>query len=74
MQPTEAEYALNGYRLKTIHRLDWQAQYEQAVEAFVRHSYIVLVNDQQTADLDALIELHPGTAVTFLKLIPLVGG
>jgi hypothetical protein len=74
VQPTEAERTLNGYRLKSIHRLDWRAQCEQAIEAFARHSYIVLVNDQQVADLDALIELHTGTEVTFLKLVPLVGG
>jgi hypothetical protein len=74
VQPTEAERTLNGYRLKSIHRLDWQAQYEQATGAFARHSYIVLVNDQQVADLDALVELHTGTEVTFLKLVPLVGG
>jgi hypothetical protein len=74
VQPTEAERTLNGYRLKSIHRLDWQAQYEQAIEAFARHSYIVLVNDRQVADLDALVELHTETEVTFLKLVPLVGG
>jgi hypothetical protein len=74
VQPTDAERTLNGYHLKTVHRLDWQAQYEQSIAAFARHSYIVLVNDQQVADLDALVELHTGTEVTFLKLVPLVGG
>ena len=74
VQPTEAERTLNGYRLKSIRRLDWQAQYEQAIEAFAHYSYIVLVNDQQVADLDDLVELHTGTEVTFLKLVPLVGG
>jgi hypothetical protein len=74
VQPTDAERTLNGCRLKTTHRLDWQAQYEKAIATFARRGYIVLVNDMQVADLDALIELHAGTEVTFLKLIPLVGG
>jgi hypothetical protein len=74
VQPTDAERTLNGARLRTPHRLDWEAQYAQALTAFARRSYLVLVDDQQVADLDAVIELCPSTEVTFLKLIPLVGG
>jgi len=74
VQPTDAERTLNGYRLKTVHRLDWQAQYDKALEAFRYRGYILLVNDKQVADLDAPIELHARTKVTFFKLIPLVGG
>ena len=74
VQPTEVERTLNGLRLKTAHRLDWQTHYEKAIEAFTRLSYIVLVNDQQVADLDTPIELRAGTEVTFFKLVPLVEG
>lgn len=74
VQPTAAERTLNGYRLKTPHLLDWQAQYEQAIEAFARRGYIVLVDEKQVADLDTSIELHANSEVTFLKLVPLVGG
>ncbi len=65
---------LNGYHLKSTNRLDWQAHYQKAIEAFTRHGYLVLVNDKQVADLDASVELHAGTKVTFFKLVPLVGG
>lgn len=76
VQPTAAERTLNGnsYHLKPAQRLDWQAQYEKAIEAFARRSYIVLVNDQQVVDLDAPVEMRAGTEVTFFKLVPLVGG
>jgi hypothetical protein len=74
VQPTDAERTFNGYRLKTVHQLDWQAQYDKALEAFRYRGYILLVNDKQVADLDAPIELHARTKVTFFKLIPLVGG
>jgi hypothetical protein len=74
VQPTQAERTLNGSRLTTAHNLDWQAQYEKAIDAFTRHGYLVLVNDRQVADLDASLELHAGTEVTFLKLVPLIGG
>lgn len=74
VQPTNAERALNGYRMKTPHRLDWEAQYEKAIEAFGRRGFIVLVDDRQTQTLDDQIELRGGAEVTFLKLVPLVGG
>ncbi len=74
VQPTDAERVLNGSRPKPPYRLDWQAQYEKAVEAFARRGYIILINDQQAADLDTSVELHTDTEVTFLKLVPLVGG
>lgn len=74
VQPSEAERVLNGYRVKSTHRLDWEAQYEKAIEALAQRRYIVLVDDKQVADLDALITLHAGSEVTFFKLVPLVGG
>ena len=74
VQPTHAERTLNGYRPKATNRLDWQAQYRKAIEAFTRRGYLVLVNDKQVADLDASIELHTDTEVTFFKLLPMVGG
>ncbi len=74
VQPTLAERTLNGFRLPSKNRLDWQAQYEKALDAFTRHSYIVLVNDMQIADLDTSIQVRADTEVTFFKLVPLVGG
>lgn len=74
VQPTGAERTLNGYRLAPAHRLNWQAQYEKAVEAFLHHGYIVLVDEKQIADLDTSIMLTATAEVTFLKLVPLVGG
>ena len=74
VQPTEAERTLNGSHLAPAHRVNWQAQYEKAVEAFLHHAYIVLVDGRQIADLDTSITLTAATEVTFLKLVPLVGG
>lgn len=74
VQPTDAERTLNGFRLKTMHRLDWEAQYEQAIVAFSKHSYIVLVDDKQVNDLDTTFTLRSNSEVTFLKLIALIGG
>ena len=78
VQPTGAERILNseraGYRLSSGRKLDWQAQYDKAIEAFSRRGFIVLVDDHQVAELDAPVELRAGSEVTFLRLVPLVGG
>lgn len=74
VQPTDTEQTLNGFRLKQGRKLDWEAQYAKALEAFERLGFVVLVDDQQVDDLDAQIELKTGTEVTFLKLVALVGG
>ncbi len=74
VQPTDAEQTLNGYRLRHKHPIDWERQYERAIEAFERNGFIILVNDRQVDDLERSIEIKPETSVTFLKLVPLVGG
>lgn len=74
VQPTGAERALNGFKLRKLRTLDWTEQYEKAVEAFHHNGFILLVDDRQVEDIDAVIEVRPKTTVTFLKLIPLVGG
>ena len=54
--------------------IDPQAQYEKAIQAFEGNGFVVLVDDRQIDDLDETIELRPDTAVTFVRLVPLVGG
>jgi hypothetical protein len=74
VQPGEAEQTLNGFKFRQPHRVDPQAQYEKAIQAYENYGFIVLVDDQQANALDGTISLRPETAVTFLKLVPLVGG
>jgi hypothetical protein len=74
VQPTDAERVLNGYKLRQRRKLNWEEQYERALDAFGRNGFVMLVDDQQVEDLDEEIELKVGTEVSFLKLIPLVGG
>ncbi|ADU07018.1 hypothetical protein ML5_1481 [Micromonospora sp. L5] len=44
------------------------------LDAFRRNAFVVLVDDRQVTDLGEKIHLHAGSRVTFLKLVPLVGG
>jgi hypothetical protein len=74
IQPTAAELTLNGYRMPRQRRVDPAEQVEQALAAFERNGFVILVDDQQVNRLDDRVALRPTTVVTFLKLIPLVGG
>lgn len=74
VQPTDAEKTLNGYRLRGPRGIRPEAQYEKAIEAFEGNGFLLLVDDRQVEDLDRVIEIEPQTTVTFLKLVPLVGG
>lgn len=74
VQPDDAEKTLNGWKLNKPRQLDWQRQFEQAVEGFEHNRVLILVNDRQAESLDEEFEVAPGTEVTFLRLVPLVGG
>ena len=47
VQPTDAERVLNGFRLRQRRKIDWQAQYRRAIEAFQRNGFLILVDDKQ---------------------------
>jgi len=74
VQPEEAEKALNGWKLKKPRLLDWKRQFDRAVEAFEKNQIVILVNEQQAESLDEEILIAPHMTVTFLRLMPLVGG
>jgi hypothetical protein len=74
VQPTDAERTLNGFKVPKNRDIDWEAQYERAIEAFGRNGFFILVNDRQCETLDETIEVKPSTQVSFVKLLPLVGG
>jgi hypothetical protein len=74
VQPEGAERTLNGWKLKKPRTLDWNRQFDKAVEAFGANQVLILVNDRQAESLDDEFEVRPDTVVTFLRLTPLVGG
>src|SRR5262245_35316285 len=41
VQPTDAEVALNGYRLRQRRRLDWEQQYARALQAFQGNGFLL---------------------------------
>ena len=74
VQPTDAEQTLNGYKLRKRRKIDWEKQFKQAVEAFERNGFLVLVDERQAEGLDETLTLKADTQVSFVKLVPLVGG
>jgi hypothetical protein len=74
VEPTNAERVLNGYKLKAKRKIDWQEQFDHALDAFGRNGFFVLVDDKQAEDLDQEYDVRVDTEVSFVKLVPLVGG
>ena len=74
VQPTEAERVINGYKLRVRKKIDWKEQYEHALQAFSRNGFFVLVGEKQATSLDQEFEVKVDTEVSFVKLVPLVGG
>ena len=74
VQPSGTERTLNGFKVREGRKIDPEEQCGKAVEAFGRNGFILLVDDRQAEELDEEIEVRPKTTVTFLKLVPLVGG
>ena len=74
VQPTDTERVLNGYRLREPRLLDAREQVASAERAFERNGFLMLVGERQVEELDEEIVITPGLSVTFLRLVPLVGG
>ena len=74
VEPTDAEKTLNGYKLRTPREIDWNRQFKAACEAYERNGFLVLIDDTQAGELDDEVTLRAGSGVTFLRMVPLVGG
>jgi hypothetical protein len=74
IQPRDSERSLNGYKLRHSRKLDLDKQIDLALAAFQTNGFILLIDDRQVDDLEAELELDESSSVSFLKLIPLVGG
>jgi hypothetical protein len=74
VQPEDAEKTLNGWKLQKPRLLDWKRQFDRAVDAFEKNQILILVNEREAESLEEEFVIEPGASVTFLRLMPLVGG
>jgi len=72
VQPEESERILNGVRIRPA--LDAEQQFAKALTAFRGNGFLILLDDRQITDLDETLHLTPQSKITFLRLIPLIGG
>jgi hypothetical protein len=56
------------------HEVDWERQRDAALAAFAGNGFFILVGNRQVESLDETIRLELGTEVSFVRLVPLVGG
>jgi hypothetical protein len=73
VEPSQPECVLNGHRAESI-RLDWQEQAERVVTAFRRNRFFVFVGTRQVDDLDEALNFTEADTVSFVRILPLVGG
>lgn len=83
-QLSERELTLNGEKagnffrvgLQKQARLDWQIEFEKAVQSFAKNGFLLFIDDEQILDLDQPVQIKADntSAMTFIRLIPLQGG
>ena len=74
IEPTDAEKTINGYKLKPKKVIDGEKQVYIALNAFQKNGFFVLVDNLQAENLEQIVQLKQNTNISFIKLIPLVGG
>jgi hypothetical protein len=74
VMPDEAEPTPDGYRMPRRRHLDWEKQADNALHAFARNGFFVLVGGRQVTDPDEILELTADTDIRFIRLVQLVGG
>jgi hypothetical protein len=72
----QGQELLNPQRpaVRNTPKLNAEQQLELAFSAFERNGLLILIDDRQVDQLDDYVAFSPQTVVTFLKLVPLVGG
>lgn len=74
VQPTDTEVILNGYRLQKKRIISFSKQLEKALQAFESNDFFVLLDNKQLEDLNNPFTLDENSHISFIKLVPLVGG
>ncbi|WP_062431295.1 hypothetical protein [Herbidospora daliensis] len=70
VKPANTGAGLNSYRMRTAPRLGWEKQTDAA---FTRYGFLP-VGDRQIEDVNTEVDLAFEPVVSFIKLVPLVGG
>ena len=74
IQPEGAEITPRGYRLQTHRDIDWQTQFEKAIEAFEQKQFLINASGKDMQSLDDVIETSDFTEISFVKFNEVIGG
>ena len=75
VKPSDLEARLNDYdNKKSFKSIDADEQIATALKAFESNGFFILVDDEQVERLEEQVLLRDSTTVSFIKLIPLIGG
>jgi hypothetical protein len=74
VRPADAEITLNGFRMGKFREIDPEKQTLIAKDAFMKNGFFILIDNIQAESLEQTFILHKDSAVSFVKLTPLVGG
>ncbi|HLK15083.1 MAG TPA: hypothetical protein VKT78_09780 [Fimbriimonadaceae bacterium] len=74
VQPNDLERLLNGPTERQFKPIDADRQVDVALKAFCDQRFLVLLPDGQAEDLDTPVRLRDGDEVSFMRLVPLMGG
>ncbi|MCU7806994.1 MAG: hypothetical protein KZQ73_03870 [Candidatus Thiodiazotropha sp. (ex Semelilucina semeliformis)] len=65
---------MNDYKVRKQWLIDFDKQLDLAIRAFESNGFFVLLDDKQLEDLNEPLTLTEHSKVSFIKLVPLVGG
>ena len=74
VQPRAEELLLNPARSNGVTMKDPAEHAALALTAFDKNSFLLLINNRQYTDPNETVSLQADTTITFIKLVPLVGG
>lgn len=71
---TALPYTLVSRETQAIYTIDYEQELSYALRGFAKNSYLVLIDDRQVENLDETMSLQNAATVTFIRLVPIVGG
>lgn len=72
---SQKELLLNKYlNTNSVPEVDDEKAFYDALAAFKKNSFFVIVNGQQKTELEEMLELDGTSEILFVRLTPLVGG
>lgn len=74
VQPENSEPEQKGFRLPAHRQIDWREQFDRSIDAFSQGRVLILADERQLESLDESLDMESISEITFLRLVPLVGG